>query len=346
MLVVLDSHVRPPLSRTKNRNTELFAGIRHEPSLDLRKAYELARGVVKMQPDPRAGHRLVWARGTAFASSMLAASDPVALVGRHTQCDVVLGDDPFVALRHLLVRSIALPSGGLALRVFDLHTSLGFVLPDGTRHSAIFAEGPVAIGIGEYALVALPNESPEARSAGTVSSDEGLPAALPEPVVETPPDAREQLQALAHAMSPYRMNARPPKHTTRITLMPCPVMVGEPLPPSIGRLVGGRWAITLARGPRHATVTVTEDDLVRGVIIGRSEKCHSEELRRITDVSTSRAHVLLLRESGATYAYDLASTQGTFANGAKVRRVALSDESAMLILGQGDAAVRMFWHRA
>ncbi|HEY8078970.1 MAG TPA: FHA domain-containing protein [Labilithrix sp.] len=289
-----------------------------------------------MQPDPRVGHRLVWTRGTAFASSMLPASDPVAVVGRHTQCDVVLGDDPFVALRHILVRSIALPSGGLALRVFDLHTNLGFVLPDGSRHAAIFAEGPVALGLGEYALVALPNEN----------KDDALPAALPEPVVETPPDAREQLQALAHAMAPYRMNARPAKHTTRITLMPRPVMVGEPLPQSLGRLVGGRWAITLARGQRHATVTVTEDDLVRGVIIGRSEKCYSEELRRITDVSTSRTHILLLRESGATYAYDLASTQGTYANGTKVRRVELHDESAMLVLGQGEAAVRMFWHRA
>ena len=334
----MDSHVRPPIRQTKNRNTELFAGIRHEPSLDLRKAYELARGVVKMQPDDRPGHRLVWARGAAFAASTLPAGEPVAVVGRHTQCDVVLGDDPFVALRHVLVRSIALPSGGLALRVFDLHTNLGFVLPDGSRHASIFAEGPIAIGLGEYALVALPND---ARGAG---SDDALPRELPEPVLETPPDVREQLQAFAQAMSPYRVNARPARYTTRITLMPCPVMVGEPLPPSVRRLAsGGRWSITLSRAGRHATVAVSEEDLVRGVLIGRSEKCHSEELRRITDVGTSRAHVLIVRESGANVAYDLASTQGTFSNGVRVRRVALPDGAATLTLGTGDGAVRLSW---
>lgn len=323
----MDSHVRPPLPPAKNRNTELFVGARPHPAIDLKKAYELARGVARMQPDPRPGHRLVWAHGTAFASATLAANDPVVVVGRHTQCNVVLPNDPFVALRHLLVRSITLPSGGVALRVFDLHTDLGFVLPDGTRHTSIFAEGPVAIAVGEYALVALPNET----------KDEQLPADLPEPIIE-PSD-------VASAMSPYRMNARPPLTTSRITLMPRPVMVGEPLPPSIGRLVsGGRWSITLSRAGRMAAVNLTEEDLVRGVMIGRSEKCHSEELRRITDVSTSRAHVLVVREGPITYAYDLASTHGTFYGGQPIKRIALAEEGMVLTMGTGQNAVRVVYH--
>ncbi len=308
-----------------------------KPTLDLRKAYELARGVVRMQPEARQGHRLVWARGTSFASTTLASSeDAVAVVGRHTQCSVVLGDDPFVALRHVLVRSIVLPSGGLALRVFDLHTSLGFFLPDGSRHTSIFAEGPIAIGIGEYALVALPNET----------NEDPLPPQLPEPVVDTPPEVRQELEVIAQAMSPYRVNARPPLRTSRITLMSRPVMVGVPLPQSLGRLVGGRYSLTLARAGRSATVTVSDEDLVRGVMIGRSEKCHSEELRRITDVNTSRAHVLIVREGPLVHAYDLASTQGTYSCGEAVRRVVLAEPEMVLTLGRGDNAVKLFWRRA
>jgi hypothetical protein len=269
--------------------------------------------------------------------TLFAADQAFAIVGRHTQCGISLADDPFVALRHLLVRSVALPSGGVALRVLDLQTNLGFVLPDGSRHTSIFAEGPIALGLGEYALVALPSET----------KDDELPGELPAPQIEPSSSVKEQLEALQKAMSPYRANARPLNRMSRITLMPQPVMVGEPLPPSVGRLAsGGHYAVTLERSGRSATVTLSHDDVARGVIIGRSEKCHSELLRRITDVNTSRTHVLVLREpDGVIVAYDLASTQGTFFNNTPTRRMALADVGTLLTLGRGDGAVRMFWHR-
>jgi hypothetical protein len=331
----LDSYVRPPSSR-RNVNTEYFQGVRPSSSVDLREAYELARGVVRMQPDSRPGHRLVWVRGTSFASThLVAAGDGVAVAGRHTQCSLVLSDDPFVALRHVLVRSIPLPSGGLALRAFDLHTSIGFMLADRSTQTSIFAEGPVAFGVGEYALVALPCDGRE------------LPAELPPPVVDTPKELRAQLDVVAQAMSPYRANARPPMTSSRITLMPHLVMVGEPLPPSLGRLTGGQYVVTLSRAGRAASVALSEDDVARGVVIGRSEKCYSEDLRRITDVNTSRAHVLILREGPVVAAYDLASTQGTFlASGEAMRRVVLSERGDLLALGRGANAVRLFWKRA
>jgi hypothetical protein len=330
----LDSNVRSRGFR-QNLATEHLTGLRSPAPVDLRAAYAFAREVVRVQPAPPAvGHRLVCVRGSSFACTHLAAEDGAfAIVGRHTQCNLVLADDPFVALRHLLARSIALPRGGVALRVLDLHTELGFHLSDGSRHASIFGEGPIAIAVGEYALVALPSERP---------GDE-LPRELPSPEVTSPPGVREQLEALAAAMSPYRANARPLR-SSRITLMPRAVMVGEPLPPSLGRLAtGGPYGLTLSRGGRSASVTLADEDVVRGVMIGRSEKCHTELLRRITDVNTSRTHVLVLREHGVTYAYDLASTQGTFMNGAPVRRARLED-GATLTLSRGPDAVRLSWH--
>src|SRR4051794_36919536 len=122
MLQGLDSHVRPPGLR-HNSATEHFTGYVPQPRVDLRQAYVFARGVARIQADTAGqnGHRLIWVRGTSFGASTLVASDEAfAVVGRHTQCGVVLAEDPFVALRHVLVKSIALPAGGLALRVFDL----------------------------------------------------------------------------------------------------------------------------------------------------------------------------------------------------------------------------------
>jgi hypothetical protein len=346
MLKRLDSHVRPrppgngPPIRN-NHATEHFGGYVPSAVVDLRQAYTFARGIARIQPDAagqqRPGHRIVWVRQTSFACRTLVASDDAfAVVGRHTQCNVVLPDDPFVALRHVLVRSIALPAGGVALRVLDLHTGAGFVLPDGSRRTSIFAEGPIAIAIGEYALVALPTET----------KDDELPGEMPAPVVDTPPAVHEQLQVLAQAMSPYRMNARPVNRLSRITLMPSPVMVGEPLPPSLGRLAnGGEFAITLARAGRSATVSVSEQDLACGVVIGRSEKCHSEMLRRITTENTSRVHVLVLREGPVVNAYDLASTHGTYGmNGMPARRFVLDMPTSNLTLGRGSDAVTMIWH--
>lgn len=285
----------------------------------------MARAMVRAKPDElrgMAGHRLMWVRNGSFGGMpLLAHPDAFAIVGRHTQCGMVLPDDPFAALRHVLVRSIALPTGKVALRILDLHTAAGFSLADGSRQTSVFAEGPVAVGIGEYALVALPGETP----------DDALPNELPAPEVE--------------AGGPYRVNARPANRTSRITLMPKLVMLGESQM-SLARLTSGaRWAVTLERKGRQATVTVTEEDLVGGVVIGRSEKCHSEDLRRITDNNTSRVHVLILREAGRVQAFDLASTQGMYFVDKLARRVDLADSGTVLRLSKGDTAVHFRWRR-
>jgi hypothetical protein len=164
--------------------------------------------------------------------------------------------------------------------------------------------------------------------------------------METPAHVREQLQALASAMSPYRINARSSNRMSRVTLMPRPVMVGEAMPPNLGRLAtGGRYELTLTRGHRSAAVMLSEEDLARGVMIGRSEKCHAELLRRITDENTSRTHVLILREGSVVSAYDLASTHGTFIDGMATRRVRLSDTGTALSLGRGEHAVSLLWQK-
>lgn len=338
----MHSHVRPvqpsPPPSVRNLPTQALGGRVPEP-VDLRAAYGFARGLAEVLPRPaHAGHRLVWIRRTSFSTAVLpAVPDAFLVAGRHSACDACLVEDPSVALRHVLVRSLALPSGGVALRVVDLHTGTGFRLEDGSIQSSMLAEGPVAFAVGEFALVALPLSS-------SSSDDEPLPDELPRVVHEASLVAREQLEALAVAMSPYRANARHGHRSSRITRLPMPSFVGDPPAPSVGRLAGGRFTVTVRRGDAEASLSLTEEDLVRGVILGRSERCVSESLRRVTEMGTSRVHLLLVREGSEIHAYDLASTQGTFLGPKRVRRARLPERGAtMLILGNTSEAVQLTW---
>jgi hypothetical protein len=300
---------------------------------------------IQTHPDAlgdRAGHRLFWMRPDSAQPAGRAilpahpAWDASVVVGSHRKCGIVFADDPSVALRHVLLRSIALPSGSVALRVIDLHTDLGFMLMEGTHQTSIFAEGPIAVAIGEHALVALPASAPiDGRK------DERFPTDLPPPETSTPLEVENQLAQMAQALGPYRANARP-LGWSRITLMPRLLMMGES---HLGHAGGPSWTITLEREGRSAMQTVSEEDLAAGVVIGRSEKCHSEELRRITDDNTSRTHVLILREGEHICAYDLASTHGLFQAGAQARRIVLG-ATATFQLGRGSRSVRVLWQRA
>lgn len=335
----MDSHIRPS-SREPNQPTQVFTGHAPRP-MDLRDAYTFAHGLTSLVPhDDREGHRLVWMRGSTYASRLLVASgDAFVVVGRHTQCSVSLPEDPFVALRHLLVRSVALPSGGVALRVFDLHTGVGFFLADGSAQTSVLAEGPVAFSVGDYALVALPS-----GGAGGASRDEALPKELPSLDHEGSALAREQLAALEHVMSPYRANARPSMRSSRITRLPMPVMVGEPPPQSTATPGRRRYEISLSRRGASASVALTDAELARGVVIGRSEKCVSATLRRVTEMGTSRVHLLVVREGADIHAYDLASTQGTFHGKKPVSRARLPEQgTTALLLGTTPDAVQFGW---
>ena len=299
-----------------------LSGHRSATAPDLRAAYTFAKEALRLQPDDLRGlpgHRLFWVSGPAWGSRSLPAHpDAFAIAGRHTCCEVLLPDDPGVSLRHLLVRSVALPTGGTAIRILDLHSEQGFGLVDGTRQTSVVAQGPVAISVGAYALVALP-------------AHDALPAALP--VADVAPCSAE---------GPYRTNGRI-GYESRITLMPRLVTLGEAPPPRLGRLVrGGGYVVTLAREGRTAATRLSDDDLLGGVVIGRSEKCHSESLRRITAGGTSRLHCLVLRDGDGIHAYDLASTQGTWFRGSPMRRVLLGHRTE-LRLGQGESVVKMTW---
>lgn len=259
----------------------------------LRSLYVVALAAEK-EREPAAAYRLYWMASGRFGCCDVAA-DPSAhvVVGRHALCDAVIDADPTVALRHLLVRASRLDDGCPRLSVIDLHTTLGFALADGRPARSIVATGPIGLVVGGYALVALPGGEPPPRE-------------LPPPRVD---------MTLG---SPYRDPAPVP----RITLLPRASQFGETSGPA-------REGVTVTVASPHgsAIVHVSALDLELGVLVGRAPKCN-DVLRTVLNGGISRVHVLLRRNM----VYDLASTQGTYAAGRRVRSARV-DEAAPIQLG-------------
>jgi hypothetical protein len=309
------SHVTG-LAVRPNANTRMVEALPRVEAAWLDEAYERARATLQTLPMNVPGYRVVWWRGREVGHYDLPAHPAAyAVVGRHMQCDVVLGTDPTIALRHVMMRAAALEDGTVALRVLDLRTARGFYLDDDDERRSIAAVGPVALRIGRYALAALPScaELPEARPPTTMLDAGALPKA-------GPPDMRT---------------------STVTTLPPAPRLeeVARPGPE------GAFARVTLRRGEASATVELTEEVLDAGLLVGRAERCEAG-LRGVLNESVSRVHLLLLRERGAVHAFDLASLQGTFAAEQRVRRVRMPDRGATLRLAVRDPVLLDWYARS
>jgi hypothetical protein len=280
-------------------------------ALWLDEAYTRARAIeAPRMAGP--GVRLVWSRGSELGwRDLTATPGEFVVVGRHSQCDVVLPFDPAVALRHLLVRAVTLDDGTVATRLLDLKTGLGFYLDDDVERRALVASGPVALRVGRYALVVLPSGDPL-------------------------PEARPPAEVVDAPVMPI---AAPPKTTTRVTTLP-PVPMLDDIARDLAR--PGCARVTLRRGEAWARVDVSDEELNTGVLVGRADRCE-RRLRRVMTDSVSRTHVLLLREHGIVVAFDVASTQGVYAAGERVRRARLPDRGATLRLAAKEPVI-LEWH--
>jgi len=251
-----------------------------------------------------------WVSTEGFGSRDLGAgSSDFMVVGRHTLCDVVLEGNPSVALRHMLLRATCLDDGCPRLSVLDLCSHEGFDLADGSRHRSMNVIGAVGLRVGAHVLIALP-------------SGESLPKALPEPV----------------QVHPYRQPARA-FGQTMVSLLAPPVSIED------SRALGGpgNYAVTLQGQRGHATTFVTGLDLARGLLVGRAPKCVGG-LHHVLTAGISRVHLLVLpgREPFECVAYDLASTQGVYQSGQRLRRVKLPAAGSQLRLGTA-GFVDLFW---
>ncbi len=288
-------------------------------------------GLGAMPPrDPRAvAFRLFWSRRdeNGFRDFPLGAGQHL-VVGRHTRADVVLPSDADLSLRHLLV--VPARRGEARLRLVDLRAAMPMYATTDRPSRSLAVDGPFAVRLGTYVLGGFPvgpgcdpppATLPSMQSVDTESASEA--------------SQRNLSTQVGHDGGPYRSGRR----STLITNLPRPITLVEASDaPSVGPVLAtllGRRAGQVAR------VALREEDLRRGVLVGRADKCMDQGLRAVMTIQISRVHaVVLLDDGGTIWLYDAGSTNGTLVSGTKVRSATLAELAPFVarskaVLGDG-----------
>lgn len=327
--------IRSPGPTRRNLNTCL---LRESPVAPLsppdpHAAYRIAVAAERARPsgvESLVGHRLYWVCGDVVgACDLIAGEDRFLVLGRHTHADVVLDRDPAVSLRHLLLRSVSLADAPPMLSVLDLSSELAFRLVDGSLQHAIVASGPTVFTVGAYAVVALPTGVPPLE----------LPPPQIVPVGSAPDFARHPYRAPPSVATQSRV-----LRDSVVNLMPRLLDLAVALPTgAMGSrvpAVGAAGAVELeVRSPRgRAFVTLSQEQLTQGVLLGRAPRCAA--FGTLLSTTTSRVHALLLETRTGLAAFDTASTHGLFdAAGARRRVLPLVAPVERLHMGSSEVEV-------
>ncbi len=246
-----------------------------------------------------------------------------AIVGRHSECDLVL-DHGALSLRHLALVVPRLDAGTPRFWVRELRTSGGLDSADGTPVGGALVEGAGLFRAGGYALIAF-------------ATGAGAP---------WPPSAEEAWAAL-HRRAPRVVPmdpALPPRPRVEAARAPSVSVIRGPLQTSEVLLEPGAVKACVLRidaDGQRARLALDEAALGRGVLLGRYARCDSGAALRIEEVS--RVHLLVVRVEGDLVAIDTASTHGTYLapDAPEPVRVVLLSSGEVAHLGRHLATVRL-----
>ena len=218
------------------------------------------------------------------------------IVGRHERCDVVLSRDSDVSLRHMLVRATRGPQGHTQLRAIDLRSRSGLLSDDGKRCESIASEGPLFLRIASYVVLFFPT-GPQVKPWSR--------------------DADETWRGF----SPRRQEILPPPQPLKSR--------SAPSPDAVKLATITIQSSSPQAGDLTSTHAVWSDQLERGVLVGRDDRCsHSG----VDEGNLSRVHLVLLSVDDEVWAIDTASTNGTrVLHGPPFRQLLLSGEAHLIL---------------
>lgn len=218
------------------------------------------------------------------------------IVGRHERCDVVLSRDSDVSLRHMLVRATRSANGTLHLRAIDLRSRVGLLSEDGKRCEALASKGPLFLQIGSYVIFLLPT-GPHVKP-WTHEADETWRGFAPRNQEILPPP------------QPLKSRAAPGANAVRLATITI-----QSSSPQAGDLT--------------STHAVWSDQLERGILVGRDDRCSHGGLE---EGNLSRVHLVLLSVDDEVWAIDTASTNGTRVfSGPPFRQMLLTGETHLVL---------------
>lgn len=218
------------------------------------------------------------------------------IIGRHERCDVVLSRDNDVSLRHLLVRATRGPHGQIHLRAIDLRSRCGLLSEDGKRCEAIASKGPLFLQVASYVVFLLPT-GPSVKP-WTHDADETWRGFAPRQQEILPPP------------QPLKSRSAPAANAVRLATITI-----QSSSPQAGDLT--------------STHAVWSDQLERGILVGRDDRCSHGGLE---EGNLSRVHLVLLSVDDEVWAIDTASTNGTRVySGAPFRQLLLTGETQLVL---------------
>ncbi len=231
-----------------------------------------------------------------------------AIVGRHSEADLVLADDARISLRHLAV--VLYPGQGTSPRfhVLDLRTPLGMV---DERHEPVghlATEGPLLLTVGRYAIVALPVTAVKQWPSDPLAAW----GALPPRTYETEAVAARRVLPEGYRRDPG---------VTAVQVLGPPQFAQHGLSEGEARPVA-RLTVSSKRG--EAEFVLGSRALAAGVLLGRYQRCDNADLPVLSDHRVSRVHLLLLRIGAITFGIDTASTNGVWHDRTRFRTRPLS----------------------
>lgn len=250
-----------------------------------------------------------------------------AIVGRHSECDLVL-DHGSLSLRHVALVVPRVDGGTPRFWVRELRTGGGLDSVQGTPVGGALVEGAGLFRAGGYALIAF-------------ATGRGTGGAWP----VRAQDAWAALHQRATGPRVIPMDpGLPPRPRLEASPAPSVSVIRGPLKTSEALLEpGGVRACTLridSEGHR-ARLALDEAALGRGVLLGRYARCDSGAVLRIEEIS--RVHLLVVRVEEDLVAIDTASTQGTYLEPDAPQRahVVVLSKGEVAHLGRHLAAVRV-----
>ncbi|MEN0062538.1 MAG: FHA domain-containing protein [Myxococcota bacterium] len=236
--------------------------------------------------------------GMASEAVIYAKSETIqtAIVGRHSEADLVLADDARISLRHLAV--VICPDQGPVTRyhVLDLRTPLGMTDERQTVVGHLATAGPMLLTVGRYAIIAIPVGRVRQWPADPLAAWRGLP----------PRDYQTEATSSRRMVADgYRLDPA----VTAVQVLGRPRFAQRTLADEAERPLGN-LIVSSKRG--NAEFVIGSGALQAGVLLGRYQRCDNADLPLLADHRISRVHLLLLSIDDTLYGIDTASTNGVW----------------------------------
>lgn len=278
------------------------------------------------------------------------------IAGRHLQCTVRLPGPPSVSLRHLLLRFHLQPGRGQdpVFKVLDLATPSGFITVDGQQtfgmsgigHGAFYLDGNHFFLLFRDRMQFPQNPLEAWKAILPVDAPELIPDALR---VQNAPFSEKQIKPRLAPLQNDSVQKNEDSSRGKTFFgkssiwiiggpqyLPAAAGLGEEPSHPQGGGGGGRRLMLLVQSADRTIdvrIAVQAEQLRRGILVGRYDRCNLGPAHFQFAHDISRVHLLLIEDEGHFFAIDTDSTGGTRVDGEPISTLELDGITRLQLAG-------------